>query len=41
MPEPRALIFDVDGTLAETEELHRVSSAAIVVADLEGFDWRA
>jgi phosphoglycolate phosphatase-like HAD superfamily hydrolase len=31
-----ALIFDVDGTLAETEEAHRVSfNAAFAEADLD------
>lgn len=34
----RALIFDVDGTLAETEEVHRKAfNAAFVKA---GLDWR-
>jgi HAD superfamily hydrolase (TIGR01509 family) len=37
-PGPRAIIFDVDGTLAETEELHRLSFnetfAAMNVDDL-------
>ena len=34
---PRALIFDVDGTLAETEELHRRAFNA-TFAEF-GFDW--
>jgi HAD superfamily hydrolase (TIGR01509 family) len=37
MAELRALIFDVDGTLAETEELHRISFNA-VFAEV-GLDW--
>ncbi|MBI4923535.1 MAG: HAD-IA family hydrolase [Devosia nanyangense] len=36
MPEPRALIFDVDGTLAETEELHRLAfNRAFATAGLD------
>jgi HAD superfamily hydrolase (TIGR01509 family) len=34
---PRALIFDVDGTLAETEELHREAFNAAFAAS--GLDW--
>ncbi|MDD2876600.1 MAG: HAD family hydrolase [Acidiphilium sp.] len=37
MPKLRALIFDVDGTLAETEELHRISFNA-TFAEV-GLDW--
>lgn len=37
MSELRALLFDVDGTLAETEEVHRVSFNA-AFADA-GLDW--
>lgn len=37
MSELRALLFDVDGTLAETEEVHRVSFNAAFAAS--GLDW--
>jgi HAD superfamily hydrolase (TIGR01509 family) len=37
MPAPSALIFDVDGTLAETEELHRAAFNAAFAA--AGLDW--
>ena len=33
----KALIFDVDGTIAETEELHR--KAYNIVFSEEGIDW--
>lgn len=36
-PWPRALIFDVDGTLAETEELHRRAFLRAFAED--GLDW--
>lgn len=36
-PWPQALIFDVDGTLAETEELHRRAFLAAFAED--GLDW--
>ncbi|WP_374333932.1 HAD family hydrolase [Aestuariivirga sp.] len=36
-PQPRALIFDVDGTLAETEELHRRAFNETFAA--HGLDW--
>lgn len=38
MPPIRALIFDVDGTLAETEEIHRAAFNDVFAAD--GLDWR-
>ncbi|MGF1560872.1 MAG: HAD-IA family hydrolase [Geminicoccaceae bacterium] len=34
---PRALIFDVDGTLAETEDTHRMAFNEVFAA--EGLDW--
>lgn len=35
---PRALIFDVDGTLAETEEIHRAAFNRVFAED--GLPWR-
>jgi HAD superfamily hydrolase (TIGR01509 family) len=37
IPGPRALIFDVDGTLAETEDIHRTSFNAAFKGS--GLDW--
>ncbi len=37
--QPAALIFDVDGTLAETEELHRLAFNAAFAAQGYPFDW--
>ncbi len=40
MPHPTALIFDVDGTLAETEELHRAAfNAAFAAEGGPGWHW--
>jgi HAD superfamily hydrolase (TIGR01509 family) len=39
MPELSALIFDVDGTLAETEELHREAFNAAFAAAGLGWHW--
>ncbi|KND17146.1 hypothetical protein ADZ37_20015 [Pannonibacter phragmitetus] len=38
-PGPAALIFDVDGTLAETEELHRAAFNAAFAAHGLGWHW--
>jgi HAD superfamily hydrolase (TIGR01509 family) len=35
----RALIFDVDGTLAETEEIHRRAFNEVFAAEGIGWDW--
>ena len=36
---PKALIFDVDGTLAETEELHRAAFNRVFAARGLGWEW--
>jgi HAD superfamily hydrolase (TIGR01509 family) len=38
--KPRALIFDVDGTLADTEEMHRQAFNAAFLAHGLGWEWR-
>lgn len=38
---PSALIFDVDGTLAETEELHRQAFNATFAAEQLPWHWDA
>jgi len=37
--KPRALIFDVDGTLADTEEVHRQAFNAAFLAHGLGWEW--
>ncbi len=39
--KPRALIFDVDGTLADTEEAHRQAFNAAFLAHGLGWEWSA